>query len=137
MTGPDEAMGSLERVLAEYPDRVAEVQARVAAAAVAEVSGQDVGGLVRVTATGRGELTSVKVSERVLRDLDASSLAERIMEAVNAALAAAEAALADAGHMSRQAGDTADAMTSFETSMDHLLDRLVRIDRELEDRLGE
>ncbi len=137
MTGPEQALGGLERVLADYPRRVAEVQDRVAAAAAAEVSGQDEGGLVRVTANGKGEITSVRVAERALRDLDVSSLAARITRAVNAALAAAEAALTDAAHPPAQADDTAYAMTRFDNSMDDLLDRLTRIDRDLEDRLGE
>lgn len=137
MTSPDEALGRLERVLADYPHRVAEVRSRVAAAAATEVSGEDLGGLVRVTASGTGEITSVRVTERALRDLDATSLAERITEAVNAALARAEAALTDAARTTPEADDTAYAMARFSDRMDDLLDRLTRIDRDLEDRLDE
>jgi DNA-binding protein YbaB len=137
VTGPDEALGRLERVLADYPDRLAEVRAQVGAAAAAEVSGADVGGLVRVTATGTGDITSVRVTERAVRDLDATSLAARITEAANAALAAAEAALTDAARTPQQADDTTYAVARFQDQMDDLLDRLVRLDRDLEDRLGE
>lgn len=137
MSSPDEALGRLERVLADYPHRVAELRSRVAAAVAAEVSGEDLEGLVRVGATGNGEITSVRVTERALRELDAVSLAERIVEAVNAALAAGEAALADAAQTPREPEDTGYAMARFAERMDDLLDRLVRIDRDLEDRLGE
>ena len=137
MSGPDEALGRLERVLADYPYRVAEVRSRVAAAAAAEVSGEDARGLVRVGATGNGEITSVRVTERALRELDAASLAALIVEAVNAALAAAEAALADAAQTPREPESTGYAMARFSERMDDLLDRLVRVDRDLEDRLGE
>jgi DNA-binding protein YbaB len=137
MTTPDEALGRLERVLADYPHQAAQVRSRVAAAAAAGVSGEDAGGLVRVTASGTGEITSVRVTERGLRDLDRVSLAARIAEAVNVALAAAEAALDEAAHTPREVDDTAYQMGRFSDRMDDLLDRLVRLDRDLEDRLGE
>jgi DNA-binding protein YbaB len=123
-----------------YPDfaeQVAEVRSRVAAAAAAEVSGEDLGGLVRVTATGKGDIVSVRVTERALDDLDARSLAERITEAANAALAKAEATLTEAARTNPEADDTAYAMARFTDRMDDLLDRLTRLDRDLEDRLGE
>lgn len=137
MTSPDEALGRLERVLNDFPQRLAEARTRVAEAAASEVAGEDPGGLVRVTATGKGEITSVRVTERALRDLDQASLAGRITEAVNAALARGEAALADAAHERREADDTAYAMARFEERMDDMLDRLSRLDRDLEDRLNE
>jgi DNA-binding protein YbaB len=137
VTSPDEALGRLERVLADYPRRAAEVRSRVAAAAATEVSGEDLGGLVRVTASGKGEITSVRVSERALRDLDATSLAARITEAANAALAGADAALTDAARPPQETDDTAYAMVRFSERMDDLLDRLARLDRDLEDRLDE
>jgi DNA-binding protein YbaB len=101
------------------------------------VSGEDLGGLVKVTATGKGDILAVRVAERALDDLDARSLAERITEAVNAALAKAEAAVGDAARTGREANDTAYAMARFTDRMDDLLDRLTRLDRDLEDRLGE
>jgi DNA-binding protein YbaB len=137
VTGPDDALGRLQRVLDDYPHRAAEVRSRVAAAAATEVSGQDLGGLVRVTVTGHGEIKSVRVTERGLRDLEPASLAARITEAANAALAAAEQALTDAAQAPREGDDTAYAMGRFSDRMDDLLDRLVRLDRDLEDRLGE
>lgn len=137
MTSPDESLGRLERVLADYPQRAADLQARVAAAAASEVAGEDLGGLVRVTATGKGEILSVRVTERALRDMDATSLAARVVEAANEALARAESALTDAAHTGREADDTAYAMARFSDRMDDLLDRLSRLDRDLEDRLGE
>lgn len=137
MTSPDEALGRLERVLNDFPQRLAEARDRVAAAAAAEVAGEDVGGLVRVTATGKGDITSVRVTERALRDLDSAALADRIAEAVNAALARAEATLADAAYERREADDTAYAMARFEERMDDMLDRLSRLDRDLEDRLSD
>ena len=137
MTDPDESLGRAQRVLADYPEQVAEARSRVAAAAAAEVSGEDLGGLVRVTATGKGDIVSIRVAERALDDLDARSLADRITEAANAALAKAEATLADAARTNREADDTAYAMARFTDHMDDLLDRLSRLDRDLEDRLGE
>lgn len=137
MTGPDEALGRLERVLNDFPQRLADARGRVAEAAASEVAGEDLGGLVRVTATGQGEITSVRVTERALRDLDPASLTDRIAEAVNAALARGEALLADAAHERREADDTAYAMARFEERMDDMLDRLSRLDRELEDRLND
>jgi DNA-binding protein YbaB len=137
VTSPDEALGRLERVLNDFPQRLAEARDRVAAAAAAEVAGEDVGGLVRVTATGKGDITSVRVTERALRDLDSAALADRIAEAVNAALARAEATLADAAYERREADDTAYAMARFEERMDDMLDRLSRLDRDLEDRLSD
>jgi DNA-binding protein YbaB len=136
VTSPDETLGRLERILDDYPRRVAELQSRIAAAAATEASGEDLGGLVRVTVTGQGVITSVRVTERALRDMDATSLAERITEAANAALAKAEAALAEAAHTSRESDDTAYAMARFSDRMDDLLDRLSRVDRDLEDRLN-
>ena len=118
MTDPDESLGRAQRVLADYPEQVAEARSRVAAAAAAEVSGEDLGGLVRVTATGKGDIVSVRVAERALDDLDARSLA-------------------DAARTNREADDTAYAMARFTDHMDDLLDRLSRLDRDLEDRLGE
>lgn len=137
MTNPDEALGRVQRVVADYPQQVAEARSRVAAAAAAEVAGEDLGGLVRVTATGKGDIIAVRVTGRALRDLDARALAERITEAANAALARAEAMLTDAARTSREADDTAYAMARFTDRMDDLLDRLTRLDRDLEDRLGE
>jgi DNA-binding protein YbaB len=137
VTSPDEALGRLERVLNDFPQRLAEARDRVAAAAAAEVAGEDVGGLVRVTATGKGDITAVRVTERALRDLDSAALADRIAEAVNAALARAEATLADAAYERRHADDTAYAMARFEERMDDMLDRLSRLDRDLEDRLSD
>jgi DNA-binding protein YbaB len=137
VTSPDEALGRLERVHNDFPQRLAEARTRVAEAAASEVAGEDAGGLVRVTATGKGEITSVRVTERALRDLDQASLAGRITEAVNAALARGEATLADAAHERREADDTAYAMARFEERMDDMLDRLSRLDRDLEDRLNE
>jgi DNA-binding protein YbaB len=137
VTSPDEALGRLERVLNDFPQRLAEARDRVAAAAAAEVAGEDAGGLVRVTATGKGDITSVRVTERALRDLDSAALADRIAEAVNAALARAEATLADAAYERREADDTGYAMARFEERMDDMLDRLSRLDRDLEDRLSD
>jgi DNA-binding protein YbaB len=137
VTSPDEALGRLERVLNDFPHRLAEARDRVAAAAASEVAGEDLGGLVRVTATGKGEIRSVRVTERALRDLDPAELAGRITEAVNAALARAEATLTDAAHEGREADDTAYTMARFEERMDDMLDRLSRLDRDLEDRLSD
>jgi DNA-binding protein YbaB len=137
VTSPDEALGRLERVLNDFPQRLAEARDRVATAAAAEVTGEDAGGLVRVTATGKGDITSVRVTGRALRDLDPAALADRIAEAVNAALARAEATLADAAHERRETDDTAYAMARFDERMDDMLDRLSRLDHDLEDRLSD
>ena len=137
MTDPDESLGRAQGLAAGFPEQVAEIRARVAAAAAAEVSGEDLGGLVRVTATGKGDILAVRVTERALDDLDARQLADRITEAANAALARAEAAVTDAARTSREADDTAYTMARFTDRMDDLLDRLTRLDRDLEDRLGE
>ena len=137
MTDPDESLGRAQRLAADFPAQVAEVRARVEAAAAAEVSGEDLGGLVKVTANGKGDILAVRVAERALDDLDARSLAERITEAVNVALAKAETAVSDAARTGRPADDTAYSMARFSDRMDDLLDRLTRLDRDLEDRLGE
>jgi DNA-binding protein YbaB len=137
VTGPDEALGRLERVLGDFPQRLADARSRVAEAAASEVAGADAGGLVRVTATGQGRITAVRVSDRARRDLDPAALAERITEAVNDALARGEGALADAAYERRETDDTAYAMARFEERMDGMLDRLSRLDRDLEDRLND
>lgn len=137
MTGPEESLGALQRTLAELPRQMAEIRERVSAAAAAEVTGADPGGLVTVTASGAGEITSVRVSERARRDLDPAGVAERVVAAVNAALAQAEASLTDAAGSTSGVDGTAAKLAAFEDRMDDILDRLTRIDRDLEDRFGD
>ena len=86
------------------------------------------------TASGAGEILSVRVSPRALRELEAGALAVRLIEAANAALARAEAALAEAtGHTAADL-DEDRRLRAFEQRMDDTLDRLDRLDRSL-DRL--
>jgi DNA-binding protein YbaB len=137
VTGPEESLGALERTLAELPRQMAEIRERVSAAAAAEVSGSDLGDLVTVTASGAGEITSVRVSDRARRDLGPAGVAERVVAAVNDALAQAEASLTDAAGPLSGGDDAAARLAAFEDKMDDILDRLTRIDRDLEDRFGD
>lgn len=139
MTDPDQAMAALDRALADYPRRVAELTERIAAAAAATVTGEDEGGLVTVTAAGGGEIRSVRVSLRALRDMDAGTLARRVADAANSALARADESIAEvtgsaAPTESSKSAEVADRLAAFERRMDGLLDRLDRTDHDL-DRL--
>jgi DNA-binding protein YbaB len=132
VTDPDQALTALDRALAEYPRRVAELTDRLSAAAAATVSGTDEGGLVTVTASGAGEIQSVRVSLRALRDLDAGTLANRLADAANEALTRAEEGLAEAtGAAATPDPEVADRLAAFERRMDGLLERLDRVDRDL------
>lgn len=134
MTDLDQAMAALDRALAEYPRKVAELTERIAAAASATVTGDDEGGLVTVTATGGGEIRSVRVSLRALRDMDAGTLARRVADAANSALARADESIAEVTGSAAPDPEVADRLAAFERRMDGLLDRLDRTDRDL-DRL--
>jgi len=135
VTDPDQALAALDRALAEYPRRVAELTERVAAAAAATVEGADEGGLVTVTATGGGEIRSVRVSLRALRDMDAGTLARRVADAANTALARADESIAEVTGSAAPDPDVADRLAAFDRRMDGLLERLDRVDRDLDRQL--
>jgi DNA-binding protein YbaB len=136
MTDPDQVMAALDRALAEYPRRVAELTERLAAVAAATISGADEGGLVTVTASGAGEIRSVRVSLRALRDLDPGTLANRVADATNQALTRAEESLAEVtGAAATPDPEVADRLAAFERRMDGLLERLDRVDRDVDRQL--
>jgi len=138
MTSADESMAALDRAIAGYPHRLAEVSERVAAAGSATFTGQDEGGLVTVTVSGAGAVLSVRAGDRALRDLTGRELGERVATAVNLALGQAEAAVAAAAEQTGAARpgaeDEALRLREFEQRMDATLDQLDRLDRAL-DRL--
>ena len=134
MTRPEHAMSALQHALADYPRRMADLTARAAVASTATVVGEDEGGLVTVTATGAGEILSVRVTVRALRELDPQRLAQRVTTAANVALARAEATLNGAAGVPAVPDDTAEQLAEFEGRMDESLDRLNDLDRRL-DRL--
>lgn len=134
MTGADRATAGPEQSIAAYPHRLAEATERVTAAAVATVTGADEAGLVTVTASGAGEILDVRVHPRALRELDARALATRVTTAVNAALARAEALLAEAAGAAGADADEQRRPRAFDQRMDDTMDRLAELDRAL-DRL--
>ena len=134
MSSAEQSMAELQQAIADYPRRVAELSGRVAAAAADTVTGTDLGSLVTVTATGAGQITSVRVSATALRDLDTHSLAQRVTEAANAALANAEAALTAATGFADDSG-VEQRLAAFEQRLDQTLDDLDRVERNL-DRLS-
>jgi DNA-binding protein YbaB len=136
MPDPDQRMADLDRMILDYPARVAELTEQVAAVADRKVSGQDSGDLVTVTCTAQGRIESVTVSGRALRDLDNHSIAERIVEAANDALTRAEQLLTAAVGGPPKPGDTDQQMAAFESRMDDMLYELDRATRRL-DQLGE
>src|ERR1044071_949913 len=106
--------------------------ARVAAAASATYTGHDAGGLVAVTVAGTGDVMSVQVGGRAQRDLDARSLAGRLAEAANAALARAEAALSEVASMAGDEG-VLQRLASFDQRLDVKFEQLDRVERRLAD----
>lgn len=134
MTSSERAMADLEAAITAYPHRLAEVTERVTAAGAATVTGEDESGLVTVTASGAGQILSVRVSPRALREHDAATVAAHVARAVNAALARAETSLTDAAGTAGDDPDEARGMRAFEQRMDAAIDRLDELDRTI-DRL--
>ena len=67
-----------------------------------EVTGTSGGGLVVVTATGKGEILKVQIDKQAVDPRDVPMLEDLILAAVNAALRAAqEAATAESGPMAQ------------------------------------
>jgi DNA-binding protein YbaB len=135
MPEPQERMAELERMIGDYPYRVADLSSRLAGVAERTVTGQDAGGLVTVTVTGGGRVLSVRVSVRALRDLDDRRLADCVRDAANDALARAEAMLAEAAG-EPDIDDVDRRLAAFESRMDDMLYEMDRMDRML-DRIGE
>jgi DNA-binding protein YbaB len=133
-SGPDpqESMDRLLQAIEDYPRRVAELSAQVAEAATRTVTGEAGDGQVVATLTAGGEIQSVRVTERALRNVDNRTLADLVTTAVNAGLDAADAALAvrvdDGGADAAQE----QALAQYERQMDDLLGRLEAIDRGLD-----
>jgi DNA-binding protein YbaB len=130
-------MDRLYRAIEDYPRRVAELSAEVAQAARRTVTGEAGDGQVTVTLTAAGEIQSVQVSRRALRDVDNHTLAEQMVTAINAGLDAADAALGvhDADDAAANA-EQDEVFNHFERRMDDLLYRLETVDRAL-DRLDD
>jgi DNA-binding protein YbaB len=133
MPDPDEGMDRLYWAIEEYPHRAGELRAQVAQAMGSRVTGTAGDGKVVVTLSVGGEVQSVRVGERALRDVDNHTLADLVRTAVNDALDAADAAVALPGEDDLDARQE-QTMAEFERRMDGLLDRLDAVDRGL-DRL--
>jgi DNA-binding YbaB/EbfC family protein len=73
--------------LAQLPNKLKELQAKLAAQTVEGSAG---GGLVKVTATGTGQLLSVKIDPEVLEGEDREMLEDLIAAAANQTLARAK-----------------------------------------------
>jgi DNA-binding YbaB/EbfC family protein len=80
------ALGSLGK-LAQLPAKLKELQARLAGRTVEGSAG---GGLVRITATGTGQLTGVSIDPEVLAGDDREMLEDLIVAAANQTLARAK-----------------------------------------------
>jgi DNA-binding protein YbaB len=139
VTGPEQAMDDLRRAVADHPRLLAELTERAGAAAAATVTGEDESGLVTVTASGQGQILSVRVNDRALREWEAHQLAARVTTAVNVALSRAEAALheATAGAVVDNEAATTAHLHAFEQRMDAAIDRLDRLGRDLHRLLGD
>jgi DNA-binding protein YbaB len=136
MPSRDERMEQLQRAITEYPSRITEISQRIAAVASRTVTGERGNGQVVVTVTGHGQVQTVRVTHRALRELDNHTLADRMKAAINEGLDRADALLAEAtgGHEVSAAAD--EAVARYERRMDELLDELDVIDRRL-DRLDD
>jgi DNA-binding protein YbaB len=132
MPVPEQAMAELERAISDYPQHVADLSDRVTEAAGQTVTGEDPGGLVTVTATGSGQIRSVRLTLRALRDLDDRRLADCVVDAANEALARAEALLDEATGGQPGPDDIDARLAAFENRMDDTLYELDRIDRMLD-----
>jgi hypothetical protein len=76
---------------------------------------------------------SVRVSARALRDLDTRGIADRAVEATNAALARGEQFLAAATAAGTGADDGVEQrLAAFEHRIDATLDQLDRVERRLD-----
>jgi DNA-binding protein YbaB len=133
--GPDDQMDRLQHTIEDLPRQVTELTERVNRAAAQTVTGEDASGQVVATVTGRGEIQSVRVSLRALRESDNRTLGRQVLAAVNAGLDRADALLADIRPDSPES-DVDDAMRRYEQRMDDLLYRLDDISRSL-DRLDD
>jgi DNA-binding YbaB/EbfC family protein len=80
------ALGNLGK-LAQLPAKLKDLQARLAARTVEGSAG---GGLVRITATGTGQLISVKIDPEVLAGEDREMLEDLVAAAANQTLARAK-----------------------------------------------
>jgi DNA-binding protein YbaB len=131
----DERMDELQRAIAEYPSRITEISQRIAAAASQTVTATSGNGQVVVAVIGDGQVRSVRVTHRALRELDNHTLAEQVKAAVNDGLDRADALVADArgGHETSAAEE---AVARYERRMDEMLYELDVIDRRL-DRLDD
>jgi DNA-binding protein YbaB len=127
----DERMDELQRAIAEYPSRITEISQRIAAAASQTVTATSGNGQVVVAVIGDGQVRSVRVTHRALRELDNHTLAEQVKAAVNDGLDRADALVADArgGHETSAAEE---AVARYERRMDEMLYELDVIDRRLD-----
>jgi DNA-binding YbaB/EbfC family protein len=80
------ALGNLGK-LAQLPSKLKEIQARLAERTVEGSAG---GGMVKVTATGTGQLISVKIDPEVLKGEDREMLEDLVAAAANQTLAKAK-----------------------------------------------
>ncbi len=80
------ALGNLGK-LAQLPSKLKEIGARLAERTVEGSAG---GGMVRITATGTGQLISVKIDPEVLKGEDREMLEDLVAAAANQTLAKAK-----------------------------------------------
>lgn len=80
------ALGNLGQ-LAQLPTRIKELQAKLAEMTVEGSAG---GGLVKMTATGTGQLLSVKIDPEVLQGEDREMLEDLVAAAANQTMARAK-----------------------------------------------
>jgi DNA-binding protein YbaB len=136
VSSSERAMADLEQAIAALPDRLADATAHVTAAGAATITGADESGSVTVTALGTGQILSVRVSPRALRELDARALASQVHAAINAVLAKAEAALTEAAGATGEGLEEQRRFQEFEQRMDRAMDSLDELERAI-DRLAD
>ena len=129
---PRRRMSELELTISDYPRQVAQARRRLADIAAQTVLGQDAGGLVTVTVTALGVVTSVHLSPRALRDLDDRRLADCVRDAANQALIRAEETVNAVAEEPR-VDDVDSRLAAFEGRVDDILCELDRVSSGLDD----
>lgn len=127
MTGPVDRLG---RLLADLPARLADAQEKAAELAVREFVAQAADGSAAATVDGSGQLVGVQLSLAMSRQMDNLTLSERIAEAINGALDAADAARAE-----QLAAAPDDDLAGAEELFDYRMAELERTLDTLESRL--
>ncbi len=133
MTDPEARLAELRARLRDLPREQEAAGEAVRRLATETVTGRSSDRHVTVTADGHGTIVGIEFSADALRRLDSHTLGERLAEAVNLALEAAEQLQAE-GRMSGAGLDAEldEAMDMFTHRMDGILSRLDEIGNRLE-----